>query len=81
MSKTNQKSQKPKNTFNKYAQFSGIGIQMFAIIALGTYLGVKLDEKFPNERNLWTIFLSLFSVIFSIIFVIRRIIAASKNDD
>jgi hypothetical protein len=52
---------------------------MFAIIGIGTFLGVKLDEKFPNEHNLYTIILSLTSVIFAIVFVIRRIIAASKD--
>lgn len=66
---------------NKYARFSGIAIQMFAIIAIGTYAGVKLDEKYPNKHNLYTVSLSLTSVIASIIFVIRRIIAISKDDD
>lgn len=53
---------------------------MFAIIGVGTYAGVKLDEYYPNEHNLYTIILSLLSVVLSIVFVIRRIIAASKED-
>jgi len=65
---------------NSYARFSGIAIQMFAIIAVGTFIGVKLDENYPNEYNLYTLMLTLSSVIASIIYVIRRIIAASKND-
>jgi len=65
---------------NSYARFSGIAIQMFAIIAVGTFIGVKLDENYPNEYNLYTLILTLSSVIASIIYVIRRIIAASKND-
>ena len=28
---------------------------MFAIIAVGTYIGVKLDENYPNEHNLYTL--------------------------
>jgi hypothetical protein len=52
---------------------------MFAIIGVGTFAGVKLDEKFPNKYNLYTIILSLTSVIFAIVFVIRRIIAGSKK--
>ena len=72
-------NQKPVKRLNTYAQFSGIAIQMFAIIGIGTFIGVKLDENFPNEHSLYTIILSLTSVIFAIIFVIRRIIAASKK--
>jgi hypothetical protein len=53
---------------------------MFAIIAVGTFIGVKLDEKFPNKNNLYTLILSLGSVIMSIVYVIRRIIAGSKDN-
>jgi len=53
---------------------------MFVIIGLGTYAGVKLDEKYPNTHNLYTVGLSLASVILAIIFVIKRILAASKDD-
>ncbi|WP_296382429.1 AtpZ/AtpI family protein [Winogradskyella sp.] len=85
-SKHNQQSQynKPlkdqKDKPNPYARFSGIAIQMFAIIAVGTFIGVKLDENYPNEHNLYTLMLSLGSVIMSIIYVIRRIIAGSKDN-
>ena len=88
MSQSNQSNQnnksKPtndqKDKLNIYARFSSIAIQMFAIIGIGTYVGVKLDEYYPNKHNLYTIILSLLSVVFSIVFVIRRIIAASKED-
>ncbi|PNQ74758.1 hypothetical protein C1T31_01040 [Hanstruepera neustonica] len=54
---------------------------MFAIIGIGSFIGVKLDDKFPNEHNLYAIILSLSSVILAIVFVIRRIIANSKDDN
>mgnify|MGYP002629934451 FL=1 len=73
------KNKKQGKQLNNYALFSGIVIQMFAIIGIGTFLGVKLDEKFPNKNNLYTIIVSLTSVVFAIVFVIRRIIAASKD--
>jgi hypothetical protein len=53
---------------------------MFAIIGVGTFVGVKLDEKYPNKHNLYTLILSLTSVIMSIVYVIRRIIAGSKDN-
>ena len=77
-SNNNHKDQKSK--LNSYAQFSGIVIQMVAIICVGTFIGVKLDERFPNEKNLYTLFFTLSFVIASVVFVIRRIIAASKNE-
>jgi F0F1-type ATP synthase assembly protein I len=80
----NNKSSQPKDQkdrFNSYARFSGIAIQMLAIIAVGTFIGVKLDENFPNKHNLYTLILTLGSVIMSIVYVIRRIIAASKDDN
>ncbi|OUS01670.1 hypothetical protein A9Q86_07835 [Flavobacteriales bacterium 33_180_T64] len=72
--------QKKGKSSNTYTRFSGIAIQMFAIIAAGTFIGYKLDEKYPNEHNLYTLAGSLSSVIISIIYIIRRIIAISKED-
>ena len=80
MKDPNQKQpQDQKKPLNSYARFSGMAIQMFAIIGLGTFAGVKLDEYYPNEHNLFSVSLALISVIASIIFVIRQIISASKD--
>ncbi|WP_262712024.1 AtpZ/AtpI family protein [Formosa maritima] len=83
MSNNHKKHQKQgKDTqLNSYVKFSGIAFQMIAIIAIGTFIGVKLDENYPNKNNLFTLTFTLSSVIISIIFVIRRIIAGSKEDN
>lgn len=52
---------------------------MFAIIGIGTFIGVKLDEYYPNKNNIYTVILSLSSVILAIVFVVRRIISTSKD--
>lgn len=70
---------KPKKQLNNYALFSGIAIQMFVIIGIGTYIGVKLDKHFTNKYNLFTIILSLIAVILAIIYVIKRVISLSKD--
>ena len=75
------RDQKKGKSLNTYARFSGIAIQMFAIIAVGTYIGFKLDENYPNEHKLYTLAGSLSSVIISIIYIIKRIIAVSKDDN
>ncbi|WP_411766098.1 AtpZ/AtpI family protein [Winogradskyella sp. A3E31] len=71
----------PKERLNSYAKFSGLIFQMAAIIAVGTFIGVKLDEQNPNTHNYFTLGFSLSSVILSIIYVIRRIIADSKENE
>lgn len=74
-----QKSPRKKRSLNNYARFSGIAFQMLAIIGGGTYLGVFLDEKFPNKHPIYTIICSLFAVLISIYFVVRQIIKMSNR--
>jgi len=73
-------NQKQKKQLNNYAKYSSLVIQMVAIIVIGAFAGVKLDEKYPNKNNLFTLILTLLSVIISIYYVIRRIIITSKED-
>lgn len=76
---TNQK--KPKKPLNQYARFSGILFQMIAIIALGTFVGVKLDENYPNKNDIYTVILATFAVIVSIYAAIKQIIKLTKEDE
>ena len=68
-----------KNQLNAYARYSGIAFQMFAIIGIGTFIGVKLDKTFPNKNDIYTVILSLGSVIISIWLVIRGVALNSKK--
>lgn len=74
-----QKSPKKRGTLKGYARFSGIAFQMIAIIGAGTYLGVFLDNKFPNKHNIYTVICSLFAVLISLYFVVRQIIKIGKR--
>lgn len=76
-----QDQQKKNNQLNSYAVYSSIAIQMAAIIAIGTFIGIKLDDHYSENGKIFTIIFSLVSVILATVFVIRRIIAASKNDN
>jgi len=78
----NQKREKGNNnSLNSYARFSSIAIQMFVIIGIGTFGGIKLDEYFQNTNNLFTIILSSISVILSILYVVWGIISSSKDKE
>ena len=70
----------PKKPLKNYACYSGIAIQMLAIIGIGTFVGIKIDENYPNKHNIFTALLSLTSVVLSTFISIRRIIANSKED-
>jgi hypothetical protein len=72
---------KNNNPLNSYARFSGIAIQMIVIIAIGTFGGIKLDAYFQNKNDVFTIILSLVSVLLSIAYVIRNIISSTKDKD
>ena len=71
--------QKKNNPLSSYARFSNIAFQMIAIIGIGVYAGVKLDEKYPNKYRLFTIFLSLFSIGTALYLVIRQVKDSEKQ--
>ncbi len=61
-----QKKENKKSKLNKpvknWAVFTSIAIQMAVAIAGGVFLGIWLDEKFPNKYAAFTIIFSLLGV-------------------
>ncbi len=72
---------KKKSGISKFARFSGLGIQMGAIIAGFTWLGTYLDKKFTSKTPWWTIGLSLFGVMAGLYLVIKEVIKMGKEDE
>jgi ATP synthase protein I len=66
---------KPPNTALKY---TGIGFQMLAIIGLGVFGGIKLDQWLHTD-NVFTIILSLLSITSAIYIVIKDFIKPKKK--
>ena len=50
-----------------------MGFQMIAIIGLGVYGGVKLDEIYPNKYSLFTIVCSFIAIGMALYMVIRQV--------
>lgn len=75
------KVKKSKSQLNSYARFSGIGFQMIAIIGLGVYGGIKLDERYPNDYQGFTAFLSLAGVAIALYTVIKQVNKHSKKQN
>ncbi len=69
---------KPKKSLNKYTRFSGIGLQMAVTIFIGTYIGTKLDQKYPNENSIFTVIFSLLFIFASLYIVIKQV---TNNSD
>jgi F0F1-type ATP synthase assembly protein I len=72
--KTNSKKKKNLPNPSNYAKYTGIAFQMIAIILLGVYGGIQLDKLVRMEFPLFTVLLTVLSVILSIYYVIHDLI-------
>lgn len=68
-----------KKSVNQYIRFSGMALQMGVVIAAGTYLGVWLDEEYPNNFSGFTVGCSLLAVFLSMFLVIKQVQQLNKN--
>lgn len=73
--------QNKDSRINSYAKFSGIAFQMTAIIGLGSFGGVKLDEYYPNKYSVFTIICSLVSIGIALYYVIKQVTGFSNKED
>lgn len=63
----------PRKNLNDYARYSGMAVQMLAIILAGVFAGFKLDQ-WLHSGPLMTVILSIVSVALSIYFVTRDLL-------
>ena len=63
-----------KNHAKNYLKYSSMAFQMAAIIFLGTFGGYKLDQYLSLETPVFTLILSILSVITAIYFAIKDFI-------
>lgn len=71
----------PKKQLNKYLRFSGVAIQMGAVIGLSAWLGVWLDGKYNPKGNMYTLICTLTGVFVGMYLVIKEVINMSKDDN
>ena len=64
---------KPKSRLRNWAIFSGIAFQMGATIFLCAWAGKKLDERYPSNKNWFTIGFVLFGMVASIYVVLKQL--------
>ena len=63
----------PRKNPDSYVKYSGLAIQMMVIIVAGVFGGWKADEAL-HTKPLFTILLSLFSVIISIYLAVKDLL-------
>ncbi|MFT4754031.1 MAG: F0F1-type ATP synthase assembly protein I [Salibacteraceae bacterium] len=72
------KKEQPKKQPNTLMTLSGVGAQMGITIWLGAQLGKWLDEKYPSDKNWFTIGLVLFAVGISLYNLIQQVNRLNK---
>lgn len=63
-------TQRPRHN-NSFIRYSSMATQMGVTIFLGVWGGMKLDQTFPHRIPIFTLILSLASVIIAIYMVIK----------
>lgn len=71
---------KEKKSLDNYARYSSIAIQMLVIILAGVFGGYKLDQWLKLNAPVFTIILSLLSVILAIYYVTRDLLKSGRKD-
>ena len=75
------KTSNPKNSLNFYAKYSSIAIQMIVIILIGVFGGMKLDQLFKLKFPIFTVVLSLLSVVLAMYYVVKDLIKPNKQKE
>lgn len=63
-----------KKAFDSYARYSTIAVQMLVIILVGVFGGIELDKLIKLEFPVFTVVLSILSVIIAIYYVTKDLI-------
>jgi len=71
---------KNKAAINAYMKYSGMGIQMALIITVFSYAGLLSDNYF-NTKPLFTVILSLASVLLAMYVFIKGVLAQNSKDN
>ncbi|MEE4286407.1 MAG: AtpZ/AtpI family protein [Mariniphaga sp.] len=65
---------KNKKKFDSLIRYSSMAFEMMGMIALGTFLGYKIDQWMENEFKGFTLGLMILSVIGAIYYSIRNLL-------
>ena len=73
------KQKSNRSTLNDYARYSGLAFQMIAIILIGVFGGIKLDELVKWEFPVFTLVLTLLAVVGAMYYAVKDLIRTDKD--
>lgn len=73
--------EKKKKALDNYTRYSSIAFQMLIIILIGVFGGIKLDEWLKLTVPVFTIILSILSVILAIYTVTKDLLKPGKGPE
>ena len=73
--------EKKKKSLDSYTRYSSIAFQMLIIILIGVFGGIKLDEWLKLSVPVFTIILSILSVILAIYTVTKDLLKPGKGPE
>jgi F0F1-type ATP synthase assembly protein I len=71
--------EKKKKSLDNYTRYSGIAFEMLIIILIGVFGGIGLDKWLKLTIPIFTISLSILSVILAIYTVTRGLLKSGRN--
>lgn len=82
MTKENNKKtnrSKSKKYLDSYARYTSIAFQMLAIILIGVFGGIKLDEWLELKFPVFTVILTILSVVLAIYYAVKDLVRTDKD--
>ena len=73
--------EKKKKSLDSYTRYSSIAFQMLIIILIGVFGGIKLDEWLKLTVPVFTIILSILSVILAIYTVTKDLLKPGRGPE
>lgn len=76
---TNQTKKSKQRPVKNFLKYSALAFQMGAIIFIGCWGGMKLDEMYPNEHKMYMIICSLLGVGIALYTSLKGLIKSSDD--
>ena len=68
------KDESRKSALSDYGRYSSLAFQMIAIILVGVFGGIKLDQVVRWEFPIFTLVLTIIAVVFSMYYAVKDLI-------
>lgn len=71
--KEDEEKKKKKSQLKNWAVFTGIAVEMGGTIFVCAWIGRELDERYPSNKNWFTMGFVLFGLVSSVFLVLQQL--------